>query len=134
MAGPPDEATLRKWRGSDPGRRLWPCRRRGDAQDPCSWEEAESCPRHEPVQRAAVKYGGVVFSVARPFRHDAAIRLAFHELGEKAFNNARPTAEQGFVVSDGRFVSREEALVIARRSGQLPGSLLGGILTSEDLW
>lgn len=42
--------------------------------------------------------------------------------------------DQGFLTSKGRFVSREEAEVIARNCGQLTGDLIGGILTSEDLW
>lgn len=42
--------------------------------------------------------------------------------------------DQGFLTSEGRFVSRKEAEVIARNCGQLVGSLIGGELTSEDLW
>ena len=41
---------------------------------------------------------------------------------------------QGFYTSKGRFVSRKEAEVIARNCGQLTGDLIGGELTSEDLW
>lgn len=41
---------------------------------------------------------------------------------------------QGFYTSKGRFVSREEAEKIARECGQVEGDLIGGILTSEDLW
>lgn len=42
--------------------------------------------------------------------------------------------DQGFLTSKGRFVSRKEAEVIARNCGQVIGRLLGGELTSEDLW
>ena len=42
--------------------------------------------------------------------------------------------DQGFLTSKGRFVSRKEAEVIARNCGQLTCDLIGGILTSEDLW
>ena len=42
--------------------------------------------------------------------------------------------DQGFLTSKGRFVSRKEAEVIARNCGQLVGNLIGGELTSEDLW
>lgn len=136
-ASPPDDSILRQWRGwpSDPTPRYWPCWRRNESDDPCSWEAVEPCPKHEPVQRAAVKYGGRVFSVARPFRHDSAIRLARHELGDEAFEAARPTATQGFVLPDGRFISRKAAYAAARRSGQLRDKPVpGGILTSEDLW
>lgn len=42
--------------------------------------------------------------------------------------------DQGFLTSYGRFVSRKEAEVIARNCGQIVGDLIGGELTSEDLW
>ena len=42
--------------------------------------------------------------------------------------------DQGFLTSQGKFVSRKDAEVIARNCGQLVGRLLGGELTSEDLW
>ena len=42
--------------------------------------------------------------------------------------------DQGFLTSRGRFVSRKEAEEIARECGQVVGDLIGGILTSEDLY
>ena len=41
---------------------------------------------------------------------------------------------QGFYTSKGRFVTREEAKQIAIACGQLNKDLIGGQLTSEDLW
>lgn len=41
---------------------------------------------------------------------------------------------QGFYTSKGRYVTRKEGEVIARNCGQLTGDLIGGELTSEDLW
>lgn len=41
---------------------------------------------------------------------------------------------QGFVTSKGRFVDRAEAERVARAAGQVTGEILGGELTSEDLW
>lgn len=41
--------------------------------------------------------------------------------------------DQGFFTSKGRFVNREEAEVIAKECGQVI-KLIGGILTSEDLY
>lgn len=37
---------------------------------------------------------------------------------------------QGFYTSHGRFVSREDAEEIARKCGQIYGSLIGSVLTS----
>ena len=42
--------------------------------------------------------------------------------------------DQGFLTSKGRFVSRKEAEKIARECGQITGHLIGGELTSEDLY
>lgn len=42
--------------------------------------------------------------------------------------------DQGFLTSKGRFVSRKEAEIIARECGQITGHLIGGELTSEDLY
>ena len=42
--------------------------------------------------------------------------------------------DQGFLTSMGRFVSRKEAEKIARECGQVMGNIIGGELTSEDLY
>lgn len=42
--------------------------------------------------------------------------------------------DQGFLTSHGRFVSRKEAEKIARECGQIEGNIIGGELTSEDLY
>lgn len=41
---------------------------------------------------------------------------------------------QGFLTTKNRFLTREEALVVVKDNGQLTKPLLGGVLTSEDLW
>lgn len=41
--------------------------------------------------------------------------------------------DQGFYTSKGRFVTRDEGLVIAREAGQVD-KIIGGLLTSEDLY
>ena len=41
---------------------------------------------------------------------------------------------QGFLTNKNRFLNREEALELVRENGQLEGRILGGVLTSEDLW
>lgn len=43
-------------------------------------------------------------------------------------------SNEGFYTSKGRFVSRDEAERIARECGQIDGDLIGGVLTSEDLY
>jgi len=41
---------------------------------------------------------------------------------------------QGFLTTKNRFLTREEALELVIETGQLTKPLIGGILTSEDLW
>lgn len=41
---------------------------------------------------------------------------------------------QGFLTTKNRFLNREEALELVKSNGQLKKRLLGGVLTSEDLW
>jgi hypothetical protein len=41
---------------------------------------------------------------------------------------------QGFLTNKNRFLNRKESLEIVKESGQLTKPLIGGVLTSEDLW
>lgn len=41
---------------------------------------------------------------------------------------------QGFLTTKNRFLNRDEALELVRETGQLVGGIIGGELTSEDLW
>lgn len=41
---------------------------------------------------------------------------------------------QGFLTTKNRFLNREEALELVKQNGQLKKELIGGMLTSEDLW
>lgn len=41
---------------------------------------------------------------------------------------------QGFLTTKNRFLNRAEALVLVEENGQLTKDLIGGELTSEDLW
>ena len=41
---------------------------------------------------------------------------------------------QGFLTTKNRFLNRQEALELVIENGQHDGNILGGVLTSEDLW
>ena len=41
---------------------------------------------------------------------------------------------QGFLTNKNRFLNRKEALDLVLSNGQLKAKLIGGVLTSEDLW
>jgi len=46
----------------------------------------------------------------------------------------RKTEEQGFLTTKNRFLTRKQALELVKSTGQLKNKLIGGVLTSEDLW
>lgn len=41
---------------------------------------------------------------------------------------------QGFLTTKNRFLDRDESYELVKSNGQLTKPLLGGVLTSEDLW
>lgn len=41
---------------------------------------------------------------------------------------------QGFLTNKNRFLTREEAEILVKSNGQLKTEIIGGVLTSEDLW
>jgi len=86
------------------------------------------------VDRAAIQTDeGNIFSVARPGRHHDVIR----EIRESGYKGAVGGERQGFVLSDGRFVTRKEALQVAIETKQVEyymchAPMVG--LFSEDIW
>ena len=88
----------------------------------------------ETIIAAAVLNGLAVHSVPPPGRHGDVLRRMYED-GTPLDHAAH---EQGFVTSKGRFVSREDAMLIATAAGQCkprrPGQYNGPRLFSEDLW
>lgn len=84
------------------------------------------------IVKAAIRDDlGKVWSVEAPGRHHHIIKL----MRESGYTGHVGGPRQGFVLSDGRFASREECYPIAKGNGQLKGGkMIGSILTSEDLW
>lgn len=50
------------------------------------------------------------------------------------FSEYGKSTVQGFLTTKNRFLNREEALELVQKNGQLTKPILGGVLTSEDLW
>ena len=98
------------------------------------WNDADSMTFHTVgtprIVAAAMRHSGTTYAVAQPARHHNVMAMMRHRFG---INTATHENVDGFLVSDGRFVERPEALVIARASRQA-GKLLGSVLTSEDMW
>ncbi len=87
----------------------------------------------ETIERAAIRYQGTVYSVPRPGRH----HNVAHMMNEQGMDTIT-MLDQGFVTSEGRFVDRKEAAVIAAAAGQL-GIVRAKTnpvnqLFSEDVW
>ena len=92
---------------------------------------------------AAYKVGDVIFSVQKPGRHHS-IKNAMLDVGiskkvcikmmdgnDDVDDHHHPG---GFITSWGDYVPRSEALRLAVASGQMDKPIIGGCLTSEDLW
>lgn len=94
------------------------------------WNAVEFDPMPGPLRvlSAAVRQHGKLYAVRRPARHHNVMHMMRHRFGLIIHRET-----QGFMVSDGRFADRAEALVIARAAGQVD-QIIGGCLTSEDLW
>lgn len=84
----------------------------------------------ERIVAAAMQVGGLTISLPRPAGHGEVMALAHSAIGYT------PATElQGFLTSEGRFVTRVEAMKIAHRSGQeFREALRSHELFSEDLW
>lgn len=78
---------------------------------------------------AAAIYHGCIYSLPRPARHSH-ILWAMPDAEERDHH----PRNQGFLTSEGRYVSREEAVTIAYQSGQCREPQNPTQLFSEDLW
>lgn len=83
------------------------------------------------ITHVAIMRHGVIYSLPKPNRHHNVFAIMpKHEDREKH-------DIQGFLDESGRFLTRDEAYILAKSSGQLnrrPGGYDGNLLFSEDLW
>ena len=83
------------------------------------------------ITAAAICQGGTVYQLPPPARHHDIIRHMIDVVGLPP----PVLGEQGFVTSDGRFLPRLKAFVVAKDAGQIiPGGRPTHLLFSEDLW
>lgn len=71
---------------------------------------------------------GLVFS---GWRHNQIFEQTEYHFPHWAFGKK---TTQGFLTTKNRFLNRADALKLVRETGQLTKPLIGGELTSEDLW
>jgi hypothetical protein len=95
-------------------------------------ESEKSMSDNETIERAAIFYNNVIYSVPRPGRHHTVIQM----MAKDNFpTEAMSLKNQGFVTSTGRFVDRYEGAKIARAAGQIIREPTPpDMLTSEDVW
>jgi len=92
-----------------------------------------------PLTHVAIRFQGKVWSLPRPYRHHHIIRVIMYLDGQ--YGDGELTAvdthgdDQGFLDETGRYLNRNQASVNAELNGQIKnGKIIGGVLTSEDLW
>lgn len=87
--------------------------------------------RYPPLTHVAILFRDQVWSLPAPFRHHHIIRVIV-DLDPSV---THVDGEQGFLDAKGRFLRRAPALTVALHNGQVKnGKIIGGVLTSEDLW
>ena len=90
------------------------------------------------ITHVAVRFNGKLWSLPRPYRHHHIIRVIMYldnmHGGELDSVDAHGD-DQGFLDDTGQYLTRKEAEVHAALNGQIKnGKIIGGVLTSEDLW
>ncbi len=78
---------------------------------------------------ALIATDGTMWTLPPPYRHGDIIFILAGR-GHKT----PIKGEQGFVLNDGKFINREDALKLARDNGQLLKEHNPKYLFSEDLW
>lgn len=87
------------------------------------------------ITHVAIRFRGTTYSLPGPNRHHHVIQKIVDETGAETVTSQG--VDQGFLDSEGTYLTRWQALKVAVREGQLKGDALGsrlGRLFSEDVW
>lgn len=86
-----------------------------------------------PLTHVAIRFQDKIWSLPRPFRHHHIIGVIINLTHVDSVDTMGD--DQGFLDETGRYLNRKQALVNATMNNQLKDEkLIGGVLTSEDLW
>ena len=85
------------------------------------------------VVAVAIHSNGMIFTMKPPNRHGDVIRMMHESFGIDTIKHGIPS-NQGFLLSDGSYSTREAAGVVAIQSQQINSLTHGNQLFSEDLW
>jgi hypothetical protein len=88
----------------------------------------------EEITAAAIRdQDGKVWTLPQPARHCDVLKHIYEQTGKPTLGLHGD--HQGFVTDTGRYVTRREGEIVARAKCQIKrGRIIGGELTSEDLW
>lgn len=98
------------------------------------------------LTHVAIRQSGVVYSLPAPHRHHHILWILAKRRGNEGVPDVAdehlltetPDAgmdSQGFLDADGQYLNRKDGEVRAAATGQIKnGRIIGGVLTSEDLW
>ena len=99
----------------------------------CRYRPCDECGgtgvRSERVVGVALRHESKLWTLPAPARHDSILRHAYERSGDR---NVPGHGEQGFCDEAGRFLTRQHAVRVALRSGQIKEPKR--ILYSEDVW
>lgn len=98
------------------------------------------------LTHVAIRQSGILYSLPAPNRHhhilwilskmrgnEGAPEVADEKLLTAALDPGNDS--QGFLDAEGQYLNRQDAYVRAQATGQIKGGkIIGGVLTSEDLW
>lgn len=98
-------------------------------------EQRADYPRNRaPLTHVAIRFRDKVWSLPRPYRHHHVIRMICW-LDPDVDHVDGHGDDQGFLDATGRYLTRKQAFVSASENDQIKnGKIIGGVLTSEDLW
>lgn len=86
------------------------------------------------ITHVAVRFNGKVYSMPRPHRHHHVIALIVEKTGVATVDSLGE--DQGFLDGAGRYLTRWQALRVAKKHGQLRDDrpIWNDELYSENLW
>ncbi len=86
------------------------------------------------ITHVAIRFKDQIWSLPRPYRHHHIFRVILH-LNPDIHHVDSHGEDQGFLDETGRYLTRGQAEVSAHINDQIKnGKIIGGVLTSEDLW
>jgi hypothetical protein len=90
--------------------------------------------KYDPITHVAIRFQGRIYSLPSPNRHHDVIRKIVEETGVASIDGEE--RDQGFLDSNGMYLTRKQALLNAEKNDQLRPNrpVYHNQLFSENLW